>query len=71
MTVFTFAPVVVFFVVVTFFAVGALVLETRPAATLLVRGLEVLAFVLVVFLGATSASACWRMRGLELPGGVC
>jgi len=60
--------VVVFLVVVV--VVVALGLVTRPEATLLVRGLDVLALVVVLrFVGATAFSICWTRRGLELPLG--
>ena len=57
---------VVFLVVVVL--VAALGLVTRPEATLLVRGLDVLALVVLLrFVGATAFSICWTRRGLELP----
>jgi hypothetical protein len=63
-TVLTFAPVV-FFVVVAlgFAAVVVLGLVTRPVATLVERGLEVLA----VVLEATTSSICSTILGLLLP----
>jgi hypothetical protein len=79
LTVFTFGPVVFFgaaagflfvvaFLVVVVVVVAALGLVTRPEATLLVRGFDVLALVVVLrFVGATAFSICWTRRGLELP----
>ena len=59
--------------VVAVLVVVVLGLATRPVVTLEVRGLLVLALVLVVvvvrFLGATTFSICWTIRGLEFPRG--